>query len=277
MPGAHALNRDLLAVKAPAPAPMAMTALTGGKAPSAPTALPVKRSTAPATAPAPAPMTMTAPVGAMAPTASTGARPTANGVFIVTVPVATFHNSTAIYLSGVPNVTQWVQYPPKPAAGSFIKAAFFSKKLAGASGKWIEGPQALLSGFVTGNASNIIVQLNAPIYDAVKDMVTLAYKVLPANESSLPTASGIANSVLGTVASASVGGSGSAQLLTAATPGLTLYNATLFIDAPDIANYTAAAASSPGEKAGLIRIPLGFGYGYGYGYDYYVGDPYYYP
>lgn len=80
------------------------------------------------------------------------------------------------------------------------------------------------------------------------------------------------------VASASVGVSGSAQLLTAATPGMTLYNATLFIDTPDIARYTtAAAASSPGEKAGLIRVPLGWGYGYGYGYDYYVGDPYYYP
>ncbi len=77
------------------------------------------------------------------------------------------------------------------------------------------------------------------------------------------------------VASASVGGSGSTQLLTAATPGLTLYNTTLFIDTPDIAKYTADAASSLGEKAGLIRVPLGFGYGYGY--DYYVGDPYYYP
>ncbi len=77
------------------------------------------------------------------------------------------------------------------------------------------------------------------------------------------------------VASASVGGSDSAQLLTAATPGLTLYNATLFIDTPDIAKYTAAAAASPGEKAGLIRIPLG--YSYGYGYDYYGGDAYYYP
>ena len=42
-----------------------------------------------------------------------------------------------------------------------MQAAFFSKNLAGASGKWIEGPQALLSGFVDGNATNIIVQLNA--------------------------------------------------------------------------------------------------------------------
>ncbi len=42
-----------------------------------------------------------------------------------------------------------------------VQAAFFSKLLAGASGKWIEGPQALLSGFVNGNASNLIVQLNA--------------------------------------------------------------------------------------------------------------------
>lgn len=241
MPGAHALSRDLLAVKAPAPAPMAMTA----------------------------------PVGATAPATSTGARPTANGVFIVSVPNATFQNSTAISLSGVPNVTQWVQFPPKAAAGSFSKAAFFSKKLAGASGKWIEGPQALLTGFVNGNESNILVQLNAPIYDAAKDVVTLAYKVLPANESSLPLASGTANSVLGTVASASAGGSGSAQLLTSATPGLTLYNATLFIDTSDIAKYIAAATPSVGEKAGLIRIPLG--YSYGYGYNYYGGDPYYYP
>ncbi len=59
----------------------------------------------------------------MLPSDYTGARPTANGVFVVTVPVATFHNSTAIFLSGVPNVTQWVQYPPKPAAGSFVKVS----------------------------------------------------------------------------------------------------------------------------------------------------------
>ena len=53
------------------------------------------------------------------PCVSTDSRQTADGVFILTVPVVTFHNSTAIYLSGVPNVTQWVQYPPNPAAGSF--------------------------------------------------------------------------------------------------------------------------------------------------------------
>lgn len=75
------------------------------------------------------------------------------------------------------------------------------------------------------------------------------------------------------VASQSTDSSASTQLLTAATPGLTLYNATLFIDTPDIGKYTSAATS--GEKAGLIRVPLG--YSYGYGYDYYVGDPYYYP
>jgi len=76
------------------------------------------------------------------------------------------------------------------------------------------------------------------------------------------------------VASASTDGGVAAQLLTSATPGLTLYNATLFIDTPNIATYTSGA-SNPGEKAGLIRIPLG--YSYGYGYDYYIGDPYYYP
>jgi hypothetical protein len=60
-------------------------------------------------------------------TASTiyaGSRPAANGVFIVTIPKITFSNSTAINLSGVPNVTQWVQYTPKPAAGSFAKVTF---------------------------------------------------------------------------------------------------------------------------------------------------------
>ncbi|EIE22604.1 hypothetical protein COCSUDRAFT_66304 [Coccomyxa subellipsoidea C-169] len=203
------------------------------------------------------------------------ARPAANGVFIVTIPKITFKNNTAIDLSGVPNVTQWVQYTPKPAAGSFAKAAFFSKKLAATSGKWIDGPQALLSGSANGNASNILLILNAPVYNAATDVVTLAYKVLPANESSLPAASGIANSVLGLVASQSTDSSGATPLLTAAAPGLTLYNATLFIDTADIAKYTGSGSSTSGEKAGLIRVPLG--YSFGYGYDYYVGDPYYYP
>jgi hypothetical protein len=42
-----------------------------------------------------------------------------------------------------------------------VQAAFFSKELAAADGKWIDGPQALLSGFVNGNTSNMLLQLNA--------------------------------------------------------------------------------------------------------------------
>ena len=74
--------------------------------------------------------------------------------------------------------------------------------------------------------------------------------------------------VLAQVASASVGESEGAQLLTSAIPGLTLYNATLFIDTPDIANYTTAAASASGQKFGMEWVP---GWGcvgsYGYGSD----------
>ena len=50
---------------------------------------------------------------------------------------------------------------PSNKALAAVQAAFFSKMLAAASGRWIDGPQALLSGFVNGNASNIILQLNA--------------------------------------------------------------------------------------------------------------------
>jgi hypothetical protein len=70
------------------------------------------------------------------------------------------------------------------------------------------------------------------------------------------------------VASASTPATPSAStIITSVPPGYTLYNTTLFVDVVGIANYTSAQ-SGVGEKAGLIRVPLGG--------DGWYGDPYYY-
>ena len=92
------------------------------------------------------------------------------------------------------------------------------------------------------------------MYAPAVDLVTLAYRMLPANESALPEAGGVANSELQTVQSASVAPAGSGQQALAASvaPGTTLYNATVFIDVVNVTQYT----SGPAEKAGLIQVQL---------------------
>lgn len=91
-----------------------------------------------------------------------------------------------------------------------------------------------------------------PICSPATDLVTMAYKLLPTNESALPEAGGVANSALQTVSSASVAPAGSAQPALAASiaPGTMLYNATVFIDVWNITRYTSAAA----DKWGLIVV-----------------------
>ena len=93
-----------------------------------------------------------------------------------------------------------------------------------------------------------------PFYSPSTNLVTVAYRLLPTNESSLPEAGGVANSALQTVQSASLAPAGSGQQAIAATiaPGTTLYNATVFIDVVNIAQYTSSAA----DKFGLIEVQL---------------------
>jgi hypothetical protein len=108
-----------------------------------------------------------------------------------------------------------------------------------------------------------------PVYDAAADLVTLAYRMLPANESALPAAGGVANSALQAVRSASVAPAGSGQqaVPAAVAPGTMLYNATVFMDVVNIAQYTSGA----GEKGGLIQVQLTPSF-----YGNYYGDGGYY-
>ena len=108
-----------------------------------------------------------------------------------------------------------------------------------------------------------------PIY--TPGAVTLAYKLLRGGDAALPASGGVANAATQAVSSSSVGAGGS-DLLTSVAPATALYNATIFIDAVDIRNYTAPGSAA--EKYGLINIPLSGGWG---PYDYYNdgGSDYY--
>ena len=68
---------------------------------------------------------------APAPAPSSAARPASTGVFTFTASSVTFANSTTLYVQGVPNVTQWVVFPPNPRAGSFSKASTTTHHLCG--------------------------------------------------------------------------------------------------------------------------------------------------
>ncbi len=82
----------------------------------------------------------------------------------------------------------------------------------------------------------------------------MAYRLLSANEARLPEVGGVANSALQSVQSASVAPAGTAQraLPVTVAPGTMLYNATVFIDVVNIAQYTTSAT----EKFGLIEVQL---------------------
>ena len=50
-----------------------------------------------------------------------GAQQSADGVFIFDAASVTFVNATSLILSGLPNSTAYVQYPPRVNAGTFAK------------------------------------------------------------------------------------------------------------------------------------------------------------
>ncbi len=50
-----------------------------------------------------------------------GAQQAANGVFVFDAASVTFVNATSMILSGLPNSTAYVQYPPRVNAGTFAK------------------------------------------------------------------------------------------------------------------------------------------------------------
>lgn len=50
-----------------------------------------------------------------------GAKQPANGVFIFDASSITFNNASTLTLSGLPNNTAYVQYPPTVNAGTFAK------------------------------------------------------------------------------------------------------------------------------------------------------------
>lgn len=90
------------------------------------------------------------------------------------------------------------------------------------------------------------------MYNASTGMTMLAYKELPANETALPEAGGVANSALQGVSAASVGTGQPGGLAASLAPGTVLYNVTAFLDVANIAQYTSGAS----DKAGLINVQL---------------------
>ncbi|CAL5220207.1 g2181 [Coccomyxa viridis] len=188
-------------------------------------------------APAPAPMM---------------AKGAVDGVMTVSAAQALFYNQSAIILSGLPNTTQYVSYPPMPKAGAVSQDTFTGPSFAGNGNMWLGSPQATLMGQYNGNMSSVLLQLDAPRRDAKLNTITFTYHIL--NSNSLPAANGTANTVAA---------SSSMNLLPSVTPGSTLfYNATLAIDVVGIAKYVSMPQA--GVKEGLIRVPLGWSGFYGY-------------
>jgi len=169
-----------------------------------------------------------------------------DGVMTVSAAQALFYNQTALILSGLPNTTQYVAYPPMPKAGAVSQDTFVGPTFAADGNKWLGSPQATLMGMYNGNMSSTILQLDAPRRDTKLNTITFTYRIL--NSNSLPAANGTANTVAA---------SGSMNLLPYVTPGSTLfYNATLAVDVVGIAKYISMPQA--GLKDGLIRVPLGY-------------------
>ena len=59
-----------------------------------------------------------------------GAQQAANGVFVFDAASVTFVNASSLILSGLPNSTAYVQYPPRVNAGTFAKVIPFPKPRA---------------------------------------------------------------------------------------------------------------------------------------------------
>ncbi|CAL8470601.1 g10143 [Coccomyxa elongata] len=196
-----------------------------------------------------------------APAPSPAATPPApvDGVLALTAGQAAFVNSTALVLSGIANSTSYVKFPPAPKAGSVSQSYLTSANMADTTGKWAGNPQASLSGSYNGNMSTVLLRLDAPKYDSMMNTITFAYTVLPVNSSSLPALGGTVNSIVSSYNGAE---GNSMSVLPYVTPGATMFmNASLAVDVAGILGFVAPPPSA--EKAGLIRIPLGWsGWGY---------------
>lgn len=182
-----------------------------------------------------------------------------DGVLALTAGKVAFVNGTALVLYDIANTTSYIKFPPSPKAGAVSQTYLVSASMADLGGKWAGGPQAALSGSYNGNASTVLVQLDAPKYDSAKNTITFNYSVLPVNGTTLPGVGGTVNGIV----SSNNGAEGSGtSVLPYVTPGSTkFYNASLVVDVAGILGYVASPVSA--EKAGLIRIPLGWsGFGY---------------
>ncbi|CAL5223873.1 g6462 [Coccomyxa viridis] len=198
------------------------------------------------------------PVGSagLAPAPTAGPQKAADGVFVYEATSVTFINATSMVLSGLPNNTAYVQYPPRVEAGTIDTDVFFSTQMAEpTSNEWVGGPQALLQGTLNNTSTNVIVIMNAPVYDANSGNVTAIYQLFNSTASHLPSSGGVANSVLSTVASSSTGSSSPA--VTTNVPAATeMANVTFFVDVANITQYTKQQASSNessgGQKARVV-------------------------
>lgn len=189
-----------------------------------------------------------------APAPAPAAAAPVDGVLALTAGQAAFVNSTALVLSGIANTTSYVKFPPAPKAGSVSQSYLTSASMADTTGKWAGNPQASLSGSYNGNTSTVLLRLDAPKFNSVMDTITFTYTVLPVNSTSLPALGGTVNSIVSSYNGAE---GGSMSVLPYVTPGSTTFlNASLAVDVAGILSYVAAPAAA--EKAGLIRVPLGW-------------------
>ncbi|CAK0787394.1 hypothetical protein CVIRNUC_010614 [Coccomyxa viridis] len=195
---------------------------------------------------------------ALAPAPAAGAQTAADGVFVLEATSVIFINATSMVLSGLPNNTAYVQSPPRVNAGTFDTDVFFSTRMAeSTSNKWVGGPPVLLQGSLNDTSTNVIVIMNAPVYDAESGNVTAAYQLFNSTASHLPSTGGVTSSVLSTVASSSTGSS-SPAVLTDLPAQTEMANVTVFVDVVNIAQYTKQPASG-GQKARVVVRGVGVG------------------
>lgn len=189
-----------------------------------------------------------------APAPSISSKPSVNGIFVLTASSAVFANSTTLVLAGVPTGTEWVKFPPQPAAGALPQARLTSSYLSSKDGHWAGRPQAVLSGMCNGQEANVFLQLDMPLLSSSTNTISFQYTILAANKTDLPATGGTVN------AAAMQKLSTDGQMLNVTTPAITpgstvFYSASLVVDVVGVEQYTTDVAAQ--TEAGLIHVDLG--------------------
>jgi hypothetical protein len=178
---------------------------------------------------------------------------TVNGLFVTTAASITFVNESTLALAGVPTSTEWVKFPPQPAASALPQDRLTSPYLQSRTGRWAGAPQAALSGLYNGQPAHVLLQLDRPTYSAISHMMTFQYVVLAMNSTRLPAVGGTVNDYVMRARDADSKTHNST--LSAVMPGTTFYAASLVMDIVGIEQYTTDVMAR--TEDGLIHVDLG--------------------